>query len=131
VSTSPTLLTLDKPPKDLITATTRDQGLPGFYLSSSLLVYLKEFPKAYKLRTSYGMGWDQADGIAMDAEKSREVFQYGRIPAIISGEESTQFEDNIPLVAFRWTLRRFIEAPKYCLVSRGYNYADVRIVDWR
>jgi hypothetical protein len=66
------------------------------------------------------MGWDQADGIAMDAEASREVFQYGHIPAVVGGEdETTKFEENIPLTAFTWVVRRFIQAPKFCLVSGG------------
>ncbi len=27
------------------------------------------------------------------------------------------FEQNLPLFAFHWASRRFVEAPKYCLVN--------------
>jgi hypothetical protein len=133
VSRAATLLSSDKPPKDVILATTRGEGLPGFYLSSSIITLLREFPKSYKLRTAYGMGWSQADSIAMEPEACANAFQYGQIPSIIipPDDDMTRFEDNIPLMVFHWTLRRFIEAPKYCTVSTCGAQADDRIVAWQ
>ena len=117
------LLMLDKPPQDVIIATTRGQGLPGFYMSGPLLNYLKSFPRSFKLRTAYGMSWSNADKIGLDEELSRMVFQYGEFPEIDGAEEVDDpvergYERNVPLCAFYWILRRFTEATKYCLVGR-------------
>jgi hypothetical protein len=57
----------------------------------------------------------------MDELQSNRVFVDNWNPPI-SQEWDDQdpvvkgFENNLPLVAFWWTLRRFIEATKYCLV---------------
>ncbi|WWC88980.1 uncharacterized protein L201_003895 [Kwoniella dendrophila CBS 6074] len=109
-----------KPSNDLTVATTRGHGIPGFYLSAPLLNYLKSFGRCYKLRTAFGLNWTTADKIGMDEEKSRQVFMNNEIPKIIGEEDKNDpvakgLESNIPLVAFHWVLRRFLEAPKYCL----------------
>ncbi|WVQ67429.1 uncharacterized protein L199_005626 [Kwoniella botswanensis] len=109
-----------KPPLDVLVSTTRGHGMPGFYLSAPILNYLKSFGRCYKLRTAFGLNWSTADRIGMDEEASRQVFQYNQIPKNAGKEDEDDpvvkgFERNIPLVMFNWVLRRFMEAPKYCL----------------
>lgn len=76
----------------------------------------------YKLRTAFDLNWQDADAIGVDEERSRDVFQNNvHPPASRKFEQSDPItkgmEHNVPLVAFWWILRRFVEAPKHCLVS--------------
>lgn len=119
-------LIVDKPPQDVIIATTRGHGLPPFYMSGPLLTFLKLFPRAHKLRTAYGIDWNNADKIGLDDEASWKVFQEGLFPEMQNTGETADpvgrgFERNIPLCAFHWVLRRFMGATKYCLVSIGVS----------
>lgn len=118
------ILTVDKPSATEITETLRRiGGLRPFYLSTALLGFLKVFARAYKVRTSFPVDWAKADSIAFDEEKASAVFQNGEVPFGNGSVEeegdpiSKGFDSNVPLCAFWWTIRRFIEANKYCLVS--------------
>ncbi|WVR06740.1 hypothetical protein IAU60_003775 [Kwoniella sp. DSM 27419] len=109
-----------KPPHDLVTATMKGHGLPGFYLSASLEKYLKVFARCFKLRTSFSSTWKAANAIGMDDEASRKVFIDGDEASNRGQEEADDpvargMQENIPLCAFWWTLERFKNAPKYCL----------------
>ncbi|WVW84288.1 hypothetical protein I302_106319 [Kwoniella bestiolae CBS 10118] len=109
-----------KPPLDVMVSTTRGHGMPGFYLSAPILNYLKSFGRCYKLRTAFGLNWTTSDRIGMDEEETRQVFQYNQVSRSTGKEDKDDpiakgFERNIPLVTFHWVLRRFMEAPKYCL----------------
>lgn len=71
------------------------------------------------------MDWNAADKIALDDELSRQFFTEGNHPDLgkMQSEDdpvSRGFERNLPLCAFHWVLRRFMEATKYCLVSDLY-----------
>ena len=76
------------------------------------------------IRTSFRVDWDEADAVGFDEPRWMDV-QMGRV----SLPSSTKFdpvdpvlqglERNIPLVAFWWTLRRFVNAPAYCMVSQA------------
>lgn len=119
-----------KPSPATIDATTRSTktgaeqlGTPlqPFFLSGPIADYLKSFGRCYKLRTAFELNSNDADAIGMDEDKSRGVFQDNVHPAISRHFDQNYpivmgFEHNIPLVAFWWTLRRFLEAPKFCLV---------------
>lgn len=116
------MLRSDKPPQDIVIATTRGQGLPPFFLSSPLLSYLKSFGRCFKLRTGYGLNWSAADAIGLDHERSRQVFHDGQAPEVAGVPEvddpvAKGYEDNILLCVFHWVLRRFMEASSCCLVS--------------
>lgn len=84
---------------------------------------MKSFAKAFKLRTAFALDWDTADSVAMDEEASRLAFQDSKLPGNKMKEEDSEdpvgkgYEANLPFCAFYWILRRFREAPKYCLVS--------------
>ena len=115
---------VDKPPLDTVIATTRGQGLTGFYLSAPLLNYLKVFPRCCKIRTAYDASWVDADRIGLDDELSRACFQDGKLPKFGHVPETNDpiakgFQANIPLCASHWVLRRFMDAPQYCLVSQS------------
>jgi hypothetical protein len=100
------------------------ETLDPFYLSAPLDIYLKSFARCFKLRTGFQLNWTDADAIGMDEIASNRVFlgdwhppisqQWDENDPIVKG-----FERNLPLVAFWWTLRRFTEATKYCLVSEN------------
>lgn len=83
--------------------------------------YLKSFSRALKIRTSFSLNWDAVDSVALDEEKSIQLFQNNVLPA--SGQHDKDdpinlgYDANLPLVAFWWTLRRFMKANQYCLVS--------------
>ncbi|WWC62233.1 uncharacterized protein I303_104829 [Kwoniella dejecticola CBS 10117] len=109
-----------KPRPEVLVSTTRGHGIPAFYLSAPLLNYLKSFGRCYKLRTAFGLDWKDADSIGLDEELSRKAFQHGELPKFSGKKEKDDpvakgFERNVPLVAFHWVIRRFMEAPKYCL----------------
>jgi hypothetical protein len=118
-----------KPSSETIYNSTKTSGssigsgtsLEPFYISAPLNNYLKSFARCYKLRTGFQLNWTDADGVGMDELQSNRVFVDNWHPPI-SQEWDDQdpvvkgFEKNLPLVAFWWTLRRFIEATKYCLV---------------
>lgn len=120
-----------KPSVATIEATTRStrsgarvkaKALEMFYMSGSLSTYLKSFGRCYKLRTAFEVNWHDADAIGMDEEQSRKVFDGNWRPAVSRAWDEADpvvkgLEHNLPLVAFWWTLRRFTEAAKYCLVS--------------
>jgi ubiquitin-conjugating enzyme E2 Q len=122
-----------KPSLEAINNTTRttvsdspghSRDIEPFYLSAPLGNYLKSFGRCYKARTAFDVNWNGADTVGMDETLSRQVFYEGLIPKtsnvwdpkdpVVKGHEL-----NIPLVAFWWVLRRFVEAPKYCLVCDG------------
>lgn len=123
-----------KPSADVVEATTRklsssgaDKAKPldSFFLSGPLTSLLKSFGRCFKLRTAFDLNWHDADAIGVDEERSRDVFQNNvHPPASRKFEQSDPItkgmEHNVPLVAFWWVLRRFVEAPKYCLVSMPY-----------
>ncbi|WRT66695.1 uncharacterized protein IL334_003656 [Kwoniella shivajii] len=72
------------------------------------------------LRTAFGLDWKTADMVGMDEEESRQVFQHNKMPKMVGKAEKGDpvakgCEQNLPLVAFHWILRRFMEAPQYCL----------------
>ncbi|WVF71109.1 hypothetical protein IAT40_005906 [Kwoniella sp. CBS 6097] len=110
-----------KPSLEETVAITRGHGPSSFYLAAPLLNYLKSFSKCYKLRTACALDWSTSDHIGMDDEMTRRVFHEGVIPEPVRGKEEKNdpveqgLDGNIPLCAFWWTLRRFIDAPKYCL----------------
>jgi hypothetical protein len=118
-----------KPSPETIFNSTKTSGssigsgtsLEPFYLSAPLSNYLKSFARCYKLRTGFTLNWTDADAIGMDELQSNRVFVDNWHPPF-SQEWDDQdpvvqgHEKNLPLVAFWWTLRRFIEATKYCLV---------------
>ncbi|WVQ99753.1 hypothetical protein IAU59_006895 [Kwoniella sp. CBS 9459] len=110
-----------KPSLDEIVATTRGQGTSSFYLAAPLLNYLKSFSKCFKLRTACAIDWATSDNIGMDDEMTRRVFHEGVVPEPVGGKAEKDdpveqgLDRNIPMCAFWWTLRRFINAPKYCL----------------
>jgi len=117
-----TQLTSDKPSPAEIIATTRGHGIQPFYLSSALLGFLKDFPRAYKVRTTFDVDWATADSVGLDEEMSKQVFQDGLVPPPSKACDLTDpvhlgYTDNLPVCAFWWTLRRFVEATKYCLVG--------------
>ncbi|OCF31971.1 hypothetical protein I316_06356 [Kwoniella heveanensis BCC8398] len=110
-----------KPSLEETVAITRDHGASSFYLAAPLLNYLKSFSKCYKLRTSLALDWATSDQIGMDDEMTRRVFHEGQVPEPVAGVLAKHdpveqgLSDNIPLCAFWWTLRRFVNAPNYCL----------------
>lgn len=115
----------DKPSEDTVTSITRGHGAP-FYLSSSLSILLKSFPRAYKIREAYGFPWSVSDKIGLDPELSHKVMMEGEIPENVGEGEVIDpmgkgFGQNLELVAFHWTLRRFLEAAKYCSVSTMFD----------
>jgi hypothetical protein len=136
VSQECTSLMLDKPSIDTMLQTARRtskaagaHGLKGFYISEPLQAMLKStFPASYRLRTRYRMGWDQADAVANDPEMLRDALEQGQIPEIADyvvekdDPVANGQEQNIPLCAFWWLIRRFLDASKYCLVCCGRAY---------
>lgn len=121
----------DKPPYDDLIAITRGQGVPGFYLCAPLLGFLKSFHRALKLRIAYGSNWEAIDKIALDDELSKKVFHDCVTPELGDRGETDDpvargFERNLPLCAFHWVMRRFIEASRYCLVCLCLIKADIR-----
>lgn len=129
-----------KPSAATIDATTRSTKSGGgkladplktFFLSGPLSDYLKSFGRCYKLRTAFDLNWHDADTIGMDEDRSRQVFQDNVHPAASGHFDQKDpvvmgFEHNISLVAFWWTLRRFQEAPKFCLVSQSSLIRGIR-----
>lgn len=109
-----------KPSLEEVVAATRGQS-QGFYLSQPLLNYLKDFPRCYKLRTGFDSNWDAADKIGLDELECRMVFNENQMPKASKKWDEKDpivkgLQDNLPVVAFWWVLRRFTEATKYCLV---------------
>ncbi|WWD16977.1 hypothetical protein CI109_101411 [Kwoniella shandongensis] len=109
--------------KDFMVSSTRGQGgLAPFYLSEPLLDYLKTFGRCFKLKTAYSLNWATADRIGMDEDQSNQVFKHSHVPKSTGPRDKGDpldkgLQNNIPLCAFHWVLRRFMEAPKYCLCA--------------
>nr|XP_031859462.1 uncharacterized protein CI109_005108 [Kwoniella shandongensis]KAA5526534.1 hypothetical protein CI109_005108 [Kwoniella shandongensis] len=110
-----------KPSPEVMVSSTRGQGgLAPFYLSEPLLDYLKTFGRCFKLKTAYSLNWATADRIGMDEDQSNQVFKHSHVPKSTGPRDKGDpldkgLQNNIPLCAFHWVLRRFMEAPKYCL----------------
>lgn len=110
-----------KPSEEEIVQTTRGAGLPTFFMATTLQTHLKSsFGKSLMIRTSFQVDWDEADQVGFDEQRWTDI-QMGKL-SLSSSQKfdsadpiSQGFEHNLPLVAFWWTLRRFVSAPAYCM----------------
>ncbi|WVQ80119.1 hypothetical protein IAT38_002220 [Cryptococcus sp. DSM 104549] len=108
-----------KPPLDIMIQTTRGNGL-HFYLSAPLASFLRAFPRCFALRTTYNLDWATADRTGIDENIYQAFVRTTRpVKARVQAEKDDPvakgWAGNVPLCAFYWVLRRFVEAPRYCL----------------